>query len=77
MGGGTAGSVVAARLTEDKPRATVLVLEAGKPESLLNDVPALLSHMQLTPDAVWPYRMQKQPGVCLGKLNWVNYIDKF
>ncbi|XP_075974818.1 glucose dehydrogenase [FAD, quinone]-like [Anticarsia gemmatalis] len=65
VGGGTAGSVLAARLTEDKPRAMVLVLEAGKPESLLNDVPALLSYMLLT-DAVWPYTMEKQEGVCMG-----------
>lgn len=66
VGGGTAGSVLAARLTEDKPRAMVLVIEAGKPESLLNDIPALVSYMQLT-DYVWPYTMEKQEGVCLGK----------
>lgn len=66
VGGGTAGSVLAARLTEDKPRAMVLVIEAGKPESLLNDVPALVSYMQLT-DYVWPYKMERQSGVCLGE----------
>ncbi|KAJ8730738.1 hypothetical protein PYW08_002151 [Mythimna loreyi] len=65
VGGGTAGSVLAARLTEDKPKAMVLVIEAGKPESLLNDVPALVSTMQLT-DYVTPYRMEHQPGICLG-----------
>lgn len=68
VGGGTAGSVLASRLTEDKPKAMVLVIEAGKPESLLNDVPALLSTMQLT-DYVWPYTMEHQPGICLGKPN--------
>lgn len=68
VGGGTAGSVLAARLTEDKPRAMVLVIEAGKPESLLTDVPAMLSYMQLT-DYVWPYTMEKQDGICLGSDN--------
>nr|XP_021190224.2 glucose dehydrogenase [FAD, quinone] [Helicoverpa armigera] len=68
IGGGTAGSVLASRLTEGKPKATVLVIEAGKPESLLNDVPALVSTMQLT-DYVWPYTMEHQPGICLGSRN--------
>ncbi|XP_022815022.1 glucose dehydrogenase [FAD, quinone]-like [Spodoptera litura] len=64
VGGGTAGSVLAARLTEDKPKAMVLVIEAGRPESLLSDVPALLSVVQLD-DFVWPYTMEHQPGICL------------
>ncbi|XP_026732989.1 glucose dehydrogenase [FAD, quinone]-like [Trichoplusia ni] len=68
IGGGTAGSVLASRLTEDKPRAMVLVIEAGKPEGLFNDVPALLSYMQLPEltDYVWPYQMEREEGICLG-----------
>ncbi|CAK1600951.1 unnamed protein product [Parnassius mnemosyne] len=65
VGAGTSGSVLAARLTEDKPRATVLLLEAGKPEMLLSDIPALTPYLQQT-DYVWPYTMEHQPGVCLG-----------
>lgn len=68
VGGGTSGSVLAARLSEDKPKSTVLVLEAGKPEMLLTDVPALVQYLQLT-DYAWPYTMEHQPGVCLGKPN--------
>ncbi|KAJ0175500.1 hypothetical protein K1T71_008659 [Dendrolimus kikuchii] len=65
IGGGTAGSVVAARLSEDKPRASVLVIEAGKPEMVLSDIPALAQYLQLT-DYTWPYSAQHQTGVCLG-----------
>lgn len=66
VGAGTAGSVLAARLTEDKPKATVLLLEAGKPEMIISDIPALTQYLQQT-DYVWPYTMEHQPGVCLGK----------
>ncbi|RVE55122.1 hypothetical protein evm_000020 [Chilo suppressalis] len=65
VGAGSAGSVLAARLTEDKPKANVLVIEAGKPEMLLSDIPALAHYLQLT-DYAWPYSMEHQPGVCLG-----------
>ncbi|KAM3964163.1 glucose dehydrogenase [FAD, quinone] [Aphomia sociella] len=65
VGAGAAGSVLAARLTEDKPRAMVLVIEAGKPEMLLSDIPALTGYLQRT-DYTWQYSMEHQPGVCLG-----------
>ncbi|XP_059046301.1 glucose dehydrogenase [FAD, quinone]-like [Achroia grisella] len=65
VGAGTAGSVLASRLTEDKPRATVLVIEAGKPEMLLSDIPALTYYLQRT-DYTWQYSMEHQPGVCMG-----------
>ncbi|XP_045494973.1 glucose dehydrogenase [FAD, quinone]-like [Colias croceus] len=65
VGASSAGSVLAARLTEDKPKATVLLLEAGKPEMLLSDIPALTHYLQNT-DYVWPYSMEHQAGVCLG-----------
>lgn len=66
VGAGSAGSVLASRLTEDKPKSTVLVIEAGKPEMLLSDIPALAHYLQLT-DYAWPYTMEHQPGVCLGE----------
>lgn len=66
VGAGTSGSVLAARLTEGKPKATVLLLEAGKPEMLLSDIPALTHYFKET-EYVWPYTMEHQPGVCLGE----------
>ncbi|GBP68503.1 Glucose dehydrogenase [Eumeta japonica] len=65
VGAGSGGSVLAARLTEDKPRAMVLLLEAGKPEMLLTDVPALAPYFQRT-DYAWQYVTEPQPGVCMG-----------
>ncbi|XP_013187092.2 glucose dehydrogenase [FAD, quinone] [Amyelois transitella] len=65
IGAGSAGSVLASRLTEDKPKAMVLVIEAGKPECLLSDIPALTQYLQQT-DYIWPYRMEHQSGVCMG-----------
>lgn len=65
MGAGSAGCVLASRLTEEKS-TTVLVLEAGKPEMLLTDIPAMAPYFQST-DYSWPYYMEPQEGVCNGK----------
>ncbi|KAJ2950057.1 hypothetical protein O0L34_g11396 [Tuta absoluta] len=65
IGAGSAGSVLASRLTEDKPKAIVLLIEAGKPEMLLGDIPMFVPYLQLT-DYTWPYTMEHQPGVCQG-----------
>lgn len=39
IGGGTAGNVLAARLSE-KPSMSVLLIEAGGPENVVSDMPA-------------------------------------
>lgn len=65
MGAGSAGSVLAARLSETR-QASVLLLEAGVGESTFTDVPILAPALQQT-QYVWPYLMEHQPGVCLGK----------
>ncbi|KAL4711823.1 hypothetical protein ACJJTC_005992 [Scirpophaga incertulas] len=67
IGAGSAGSVLASRLTENK-NVTVLLIEAGKPEMLLTDIPALAPYFQST-DYTWQYYMEPQPGVCMGMLN--------
>ncbi|KAJ0173018.1 hypothetical protein K1T71_011194 [Dendrolimus kikuchii] len=64
IGAGSAGSVLASRLSEGR-KASVLVLEAGKAESLITDVPILAPLLQQT-DYVWPYLMEYQPNVCTG-----------
>lgn len=70
IGAGSAGCVLASRLTED-PDVTVLVIEAGKPEFLMTDIPAIAPFFQRT-EYIWPYYMEKQPGVCLGKLTIIS-----
>ncbi|KAJ0173020.1 hypothetical protein K1T71_011196 [Dendrolimus kikuchii] len=67
VGAGSAGSVLASRLTENK-NITVLLLEAGKPEMLLTDIPLAAPIFQST-DYSWQYYMEPQPGVCTGMIN--------
>ena len=65
-GGGSAGAVVANRLTED-PRWRVLLLEAGGDETEISDVPSLAAYLQLG-SMDWKYKTEPQPGrACLGK----------
>jgi choline dehydrogenase-like flavoprotein len=67
IGAGSAGSVLASRLSKNR-NTTVLLIEAGKPEMLMTDIPAMAPFFQRT-DYSWDYYMEPQPGVCMG-----NYI---
>lgn len=64
VGAGSGGCVVANRLTE-VPYWKVLLLEAGRDETFISDVP--LSATVLGQTAYnWGYVSQKQSGACLG-----------
>ncbi|CAG9559039.1 unnamed protein product [Danaus chrysippus] len=67
VGAGSAGSVLASRLSEGK-QVSVLLLEAGQGEAILTGVPILAPMLQRT-NYVWPYLMEYQPGVCMGMEN--------
>ena len=63
IGGGSAGCVLAARLTEDSG-ATVAVLEAGSADkSVLIHCPAGLAVLAKTGDANWKFETAVQPGL--------------
>ncbi len=64
VGGGSAGSVLAARLSED-PSVSVLLLEAGGYPSFVTGIPALTAHLQLSPYD-WGYETEAQNKSCLG-----------
>lgn len=64
IGAGSGGSVVANRLTEN-PSWTVLLLEAGRDEAFITDVP-LTASLQAITGYNWGYRGKKVKSACLG-----------
>eukprot|EP00096_Caligus_rogercresseyi_P014940 TRINITY_DN7397_c0_g1_i1.p1 TRINITY_DN7397_c0_g1~~TRINITY_DN7397_c0_g1_i1.p1 ORF type:complete len:653 (-),score=111.34 TRINITY_DN7397_c0_g1_i1:380-2338(-) len=68
VGGGSAGSVLANRLSEIG-NWRILLLEAGGDETEISDVPALAAFLQLG-RMDWQYKTQPQPGrACEGHVN--------
>jgi choline dehydrogenase-like flavoprotein len=72
VGGGTAGSVVAARLSEIQ-QWNVLLIEAGGDPPLTSDIPAIFFSLQKT-DIDWKFKTEPQEGSCQGirdrQCNW-------
>lgn len=64
VGAGSAGSVVAARLSEN-PAHSVLLIEAGGRPSPLFSIPIIAPMLQSTPYD-WQYKTEPQDGACLG-----------
>jgi choline dehydrogenase len=63
VGGGSAGSVLANRLSED-PGTSVLVLEAGRPDwrfDVFLHMPAALAFPLGSPFYDWGYRSEPEP----------------
>jgi choline dehydrogenase len=87
VGGGSAGAVVAARLSED-PTCRVALLEAGGPPPPQGLMPAACPVLQLNPDTDWMYtadagncglglaegRMMVPRGKMLGGSSGINYM---
>lgn len=67
IGGGTAGSVVASRLSEE-PKWRVLLLEAGEEENCVTQIPAMHRPLQNTHYS-WGYWTVPQNTTCLGNYN--------
>nr|XP_031838195.1 glucose dehydrogenase [FAD, quinone]-like [Nomia melanderi]XP_031838196.1 glucose dehydrogenase [FAD, quinone]-like [Nomia melanderi] len=68
IGGGSAGSVVANRLSENS-NWTVLLLEAGHDEIPLTDVPALWTTFLGSDDLTWKYKSEPSDKYCLAMNN--------
>lgn len=72
VGGGTAGTILAARLSEIL-EWNVLLIEAGPDETYLSDVPVIYPTLQHS-DLDWKFQTEKSDSYCLamndGKCNW-------
>ncbi|CAG2181345.1 unnamed protein product, partial [Oppiella nova] len=64
IGAGSAGAVMAARLSED-PSISVLLLEAGMAENILSDVPMNSINLQTSP-MDWSFKTLPQSKACQG-----------
>ncbi|KAJ8872315.1 hypothetical protein PR048_025919 [Dryococelus australis] len=67
VGAGSAGCVIANRLTE-VPEWSVLLIEAGREENFVMDVPIVVNYLQFT-DANWKYKTEPSGTSCLGHTN--------
>lgn len=72
IGGGSAGTVLANRLSEN-PDWNVLLIEAGPDEFTVSDMPLMFPALQLSP-LDWSFKTQPGENYCLsmkhGKCNW-------
>lgn len=75
VGGGSAGSVLANRLSED-PYTRVLLLEAGGTENIITDIPLAYQSIQQTP-MDWKYKTVPQKSACFGLKGKVNFHFHF
>ncbi|KAK4887893.1 hypothetical protein RN001_004164 [Aquatica leii] len=67
VGGGSAGAVIASRLSED-PEKSVLLLEAGGIENVFVNIPAMALFLQ-GHEFNWNYKTTPQRFACLGMIN--------
>lgn len=74
IGSGSAGSVVANRLSEN-PNWRVALLEAGGSETLVHLIPAMVSYLQLS-NSNWNYASVPQVNSCWGLNNNISYLPK-
>lgn len=75
VGGGTAGSVVASRISEE-PCVKVLLLEAGPKPPLISEVPGLSTSL-LGTDVDWKFQTIPQKHSATGLKNKVNQTANF
>ena len=87
VGGGSAGAVIASRLSED-PRCRVALIEAGERPPEVSSMPVACAAMQLNPETDWMYtadpgkaglglngrRMPVPRGKMLGGSSSINYM---
>ena len=73
VGAGSAGATLASRLSEMED-STVLLIEAGRSENLMMDIPLLVNMLQFSDEINWKYKTEQSDKYCLGmtdrRCNW-------
>ena len=73
VGGGSAGCVIASRLSED-PHNSVLLLDAGGDGTFLSDIPGAVGALYDQPSLDWSYKTEPESDACLAmngrKCSW-------
>lgn len=70
VGSGPAGCVLANRLSEN-PKWKILLLEAGKPETIGHFIPSIAAYFQST-ESNWNYLAERSDKFCLGTKNFIS-----
>ena len=73
IGAGSAGATIASRLSEALD-VTVLLIEAGRSENYMMDIPLLVNYLQFVDAVNWKYQTEPSTTYCQGmtdrKCNW-------
>ncbi|XP_016843209.1 glucose dehydrogenase [FAD, quinone] [Nasonia vitripennis] len=65
VGAGSAGAALAARLSEVAD-VTVLLIEAGRNENTMMDIPILVNYLQFLDTVNWKYQTESSENYCVG-----------
>lgn len=65
VGAGSAGATIASRLSEVSD-VTVLLIEAGRNENYMMDIPLIVNYLQFSDDLNWKYQTESSTTYCLG-----------
>ena len=73
VGGGSAGCVIASRLSED-PQNSILLLDAGGDGTYISDIPGAVGALYGNPSLDWSYKTEPESNSCLAmngrKCSW-------
>ncbi|XP_058799462.1 glucose dehydrogenase [FAD, quinone]-like [Phymastichus coffea] len=70
IGAGSAGATIASRLSE-VPDVRVLLIEAGRNENYMMDIPLIVNYLQFSDEVNWKFQTESSETYCLDE-HWTN-----